>query len=161
MPAEVKPYTKTTRRQVPLNGRALAALDQVMRRIDTPLVFPARRGGHFELHDWRKQHWLPALDSAGIPRRRVDDLRHTAAPLALAAGLQPFQLSRFLGTSVRMLDQVYGHLQANAAASAAAIMNGHIAATTKTIVSQLWRDAPPTPTQRHAASSKSLTQPRR
>jgi integrase len=73
-----------------------------VRRIDTPLVFPAPRGGYLEQHNWRARDWKDALDAAGIAARRPYDLRHTYAMLALDAGVQPFQLSRYMGTSVRM-----------------------------------------------------------
>lgn len=126
-PGGVKRYTKTTRRHVPLNTRAMDALDAVARRIDTPLVFPAPRGGYFDLHNWRAREWIPALEAAGIPRRRVYDLRHTYATLALAAGIQTFELSRYMGTSLRMIDDTYGHLSGTAAAAAAALMDAHIA----------------------------------
>jgi hypothetical protein len=40
----------------------------------------------------------------------VYDARHTFASWAIAGGVQLFHLSRTLGTSVQMIDQVYGHL---------------------------------------------------
>ena len=79
------PYGKTaaSRRRVPLSGRALAALDAQTRRIDTRLVFPADRGGYLNLHNWRARDWHPALEAAGLRRRRPYDLRHTYATHAL------------------------------------------------------------------------------
>src|SRR5206468_2744723 len=62
VPGAVK-TVKTTMRDVPLNRRALDALDAIPPRLDTPLVFPAPRGGCFELHNWRARDWLPALDA--------------------------------------------------------------------------------------------------
>jgi integrase len=53
---------------------------------------------------------MPALDAAGLPRRRIYDLRHTAISHWLAAGLGSFEVARFMGTSVRMVDLTYGHL---------------------------------------------------
>jgi integrase len=42
---------------------------------------------------------------------RFHDLRHTAASLWLAAGFQPFQVSRWLGhASLELVGRVYGHL---------------------------------------------------
>jgi integrase len=43
-------------------------------------------------------------------RRRIYDLRHTAISHWLAAGLGSFEVARFMGTSVRMVDLTYGHL---------------------------------------------------
>lgn len=81
------------------------------RRLDVRLVFPAPRGGHLDLRNWRRRDWRTALEAAGLPLgRRPYDLGHTAATLALDAGLSIFELSRYLGTSVEMIDRTYGHL---------------------------------------------------
>jgi hypothetical protein len=39
-----------------------------------------------------------------------DDLRHTFATFALRAGISTFDLSRYMGTSLAMIDRHYGHL---------------------------------------------------
>ena len=49
--------------------------------------------------------------AAGItPIRRVYDLRHTFATFALRAGVSTFDLSRYMGASLTMIDRHYGHL---------------------------------------------------
>jgi hypothetical protein len=42
--------------------------------------------------------------------RRVYDLRHTFATFALRAGISTFDLSRYMGASLTMIDRHYGHL---------------------------------------------------
>jgi hypothetical protein len=41
-------------------------------------------------------------------------LRHTFASNALAAGVGTFELARYMGTSVEMIERTYGHLVAGA-----------------------------------------------
>jgi hypothetical protein len=45
-----------------------------------------------------------------VPLRRVYDLRHTFATFALRAGISTFDLSRYMGASLTMIDRHYGHL---------------------------------------------------
>jgi integrase len=45
--------TAASRRRVPLTAAALDALDDLPARIDSPLVFPAVRGGYMNLRNWR------------------------------------------------------------------------------------------------------------
>jgi integrase len=106
------PKTKASLRAVPLQAVALAALDELRRPdLDCPLLFPSVRGGHIDLHNFRNRNWKPAHGAAGItPLRRVYDLRHTFATFALRAGISTFDLSRYMGTSLSMIDRHYGHL---------------------------------------------------
>jgi integrase len=95
---------------VPLQGRAIDALDQLAES-DSPLVFPGERGGYLDMHNFRPHQWRPAQKAAGISRlRRVYDLRHTFATFALRAGISTFDLSRYMGASLTMIDRHYGHL---------------------------------------------------
>jgi hypothetical protein len=53
----------------------------------------------------------PHNSPAGIePLRRIYDLRHTFATFALRAGISTFDLSRYMGASLTMIDRHYGHL---------------------------------------------------
>ena len=47
---------------------------------------------------------------AGTTCRRIYDLRHTFATFALRAGISTFDLSRYMGASLTMIDRHYGHL---------------------------------------------------
>src|SRR5213083_2372436 len=61
-------------------------------------------------HLGHDQH-LRVQRAAGIePLRRIYDLRHTFATFALRAGISTFDLSRYMGASLTMIDRHYGHL---------------------------------------------------
>lgn len=105
------PKTKGSRRRVPLPARALQALEALPRRLDSRLVFPGPRGDYIDLRNWRKREWKPALEAAGLSReRRPYDLRHSYAAWSLASGIPAHDLSRYMGSSLRMIDSTYGHL---------------------------------------------------
>jgi integrase len=103
-------HTKTQRsvRPVPLQSVALDALDRLPRS-EGPLLFPSPSGSYIDLHNFRARQWRAAQLGAGIePLRRPYDLRHTYATFALRAGVSIFELSRFMGASLAMIDRYYG-----------------------------------------------------
>ena len=103
--------TEASTRAVPLQARALDALDRIKDGNGSPLLFPGERGSYLDIHHFRPFQWRPAQKAAGIaPLRRVYDLRHTFATFALRAGLSTFDLSRYMGASLTMIDRHYGHL---------------------------------------------------
>lgn len=105
--------TKTlrSRREVPLTVAAIASLDLLPARIDSPYVFASVRGGPFDVENFRKREWAPTIDAAGIAKpARLYDLRSTFASNALALGLTVYELARVMGTSVRMIELHYGAL---------------------------------------------------
>ena len=128
---QVKPLkTKGSRRRVPLPARAAEVREHVPRWLDTRLVFPRSRGAQIDLRNWRKREWKPALEAAGLPReRRPYDLRHSFASWALAAGVPAYDVARYMGTSVRMLDLTYGHLVKGSEAVAVSRLDAYTAAT--------------------------------
>jgi integrase len=124
------PKTKASVRAVPLQAIALGALDE-LRRPDPagPLLFPSAKGGYFDLHNFRNRNWRRAQKAAGItPLRRVYDLRHTFATFALRAGISTFDLSRYMGTSLAMIDRHYGHLARDGREHAIRLLDSYKAA---------------------------------
>ena len=109
---KVKEYGKQDRslRRVPLRRRAVEALEGHTWRLDTPLVSPGERGGHLNLHDWRRDEWYPGLEAAGVPKLTPYSMRHTFASFSIAAGVSLFYLARLMGSSVEQIDKTYGHL---------------------------------------------------
>jgi hypothetical protein len=78
---------------------------------DSPLLFPGDRGGYLDINYFRPFQWRPAQLAAGITLlRRIYDLRHTFATFALRAGISTFDLSRYMGATLTMIDRHYGHL---------------------------------------------------
>jgi integrase len=60
----------------------------------------------------RMGHLVPAAKRLGVaPHMRFHDLRHTFASLMLAAGFQPWKVSRWMGhANVSTTDTIYAHL---------------------------------------------------
>jgi len=102
--------TRLSTRAVPLQAVALAALDRLPPS-ESSLLFPNARGGYIDFRSFGRRHWKTAQVAAGIePLRHLYDLRHTYATFALRAGVSVFAVSRFMGSSIAMIDRHYGHL---------------------------------------------------
>lgn len=80
------------------------------------LLFPAPEGGYLSAQNWRRAvHWT----ATGLGRR-PHDLRHTAASLWIAAGVDIKTVSSWLGHSTAKLTlDTYGHLMGTDADRAA------------------------------------------
>src|SRR6266540_3669195 len=103
---------------------ALEALDQLPKPKDSPLLFPNAHGGYLDFRNFNRRHWKPVQKAAGIdPLRDLYDLRHTYATFALRAGVPVFALSRFMGTSIAMIDLHYGHLAADSHEHAVSLLD--------------------------------------
>ena len=118
----VTPKTAKSRRMILFSQRAIDALRahrdrQTFHRKqvgagwrDLDLVFPGPFGGPTD-PSWSRQVFYAALETAGIPRVRFHDLRHTAATLALMQGVHPKVVSDMLGHStVGLTLDTYSHL---------------------------------------------------
>jgi len=103
--------TEASMRAVLLQAIGLAAFAQLPKGSPQQPLFPADHGGYLDLHNFRTREWKPAQLEAGInPLRRVYDLRHTFATFSLRAGISTFDLSRYMGASLTMIDRHNGHL---------------------------------------------------
>jgi hypothetical protein len=93
-----------------LQAKALEALDQLPLS-ENEILFTNARGGRIDVRSFGRRHWKPAQKAAAIePLRDLYDLRHTYATFALRAGVSVFAVSRFMGSSIAMIDHHYGHL---------------------------------------------------
>jgi integrase len=108
-----------SRRVIKLQVWVIALLEKHRQSVDMrtdgepahALVFVAKRGGPIHESKFVNRYFKPLLKSAGLPDIRLYDLRHTAATLALTAGVSPKVISEQLGhASVAFTLDVYSHV---------------------------------------------------
>jgi integrase len=115
--------TRLSTRAVPLQAKAIEALDRLPISVN-PILFANARGGRIDFRVFGRRHWPPAQIAAGIaPIRGLYDLRHTYATFALRAGVPVFAVSRFIGSSIAMIDRHYGHLACDSREHAVALLD--------------------------------------
>jgi integrase len=148
--------TRLSNRAVPLQARALEVLDQLAPSAN-PILFPNSRRGRIDYRKFGRRHWKQAQKAAGIePLRDLYDLRHTYVTFALRAGVAVFAVSRFIGSSIAMIDQHYGHLANDSRQHAVSLLD---ALALERAVDAAWRSTrvPATLTPKRVSSP----QPRR
>ena len=104
-----------SRRVVKLQAWVVALLrEQIFKdqgKCGDTLVFRAKRGGPIRESRFVQRDFKPLLKSAELPGIRLYDLRHTAATIALAAGVSPKVISEQLGhASFAFTLDVYSHV---------------------------------------------------
>ena len=87
---------------------------QVSKDADTcgdNFIFRAKRGGPIRESHLVRRYFKPLLKAVELPDIRLYDLRHTAATIALAAGVSPKIVGEQLGhASVAFTLDVYSHV---------------------------------------------------
>jgi integrase len=74
-------------------------------------VFTAAEGGPIHHHNFRRRHFVPAVEATGLSGVRFHDLRHTCASLLVAAGRSLQEVKEHLGhSSIRVTSDRYAHL---------------------------------------------------
>ena len=115
--------TRLSTRAVPLQAKAVEALDRLPASVN-PILFPNARGGRIDFRVFGHCHWRPAQIAAGVePIRGLYDMRHTYATFALRAGVPVFAVSRVIGSSIAMIDRHYGHLARDSREHAVALLD--------------------------------------
>ena len=124
-----EPKSESGRRTVPLpDGALLAFQDRLQKAAEEgrgperfPIVFPNRKGGYRRSSNFDRSVWHPLREKAGLPESFVfHDLRHCAASLLLAAGVDLKTIQMQLGHSdYAITANTYSHLLPNSHAAAA------------------------------------------
>jgi integrase len=116
-----EPKTKGSRRSVPVGPQTLALLNDhrasALRHgrdvTPTGLVFPNATGGYFDIPGLHSNHYRPFLRRTGLPIVSLYALRHTAATLLMAAGVNPKVVAERLGhAGVGLTLATYSHVSA-------------------------------------------------
>ena len=101
------PDSKTGPKTIYLNSQAIAVLDELERRGDDQLVFPAM---HREVPINLGQHWARIRRKAALPDVRLHDLRHSFASVAIARGIPLATIGKLLGHALPETTARYAHL---------------------------------------------------
>jgi integrase len=125
-----------SRRPIKLQSWIVSLLHDLCTKVSAQDSYPEARDLIFRTPsgqpisaDYLAKHFRSMLDLAGVPRIRLYDLRHSAATIALAAGVSPKVVSEQLGhaSTAFTLDtyaHVLPHMQDEAAARVEAVLFG-------------------------------------
>jgi integrase len=112
-----EPKTSRGRRQVDIPAFAIAAVLRHRANLGgaiphpATLVFPAPEGGFMRRSNLKRRSYHPLLDRAKLKRVSFHALRHSAATLQLAAGVNPRVVQERLGHStVQLTLDTYSHV---------------------------------------------------
>lgn len=118
-----EPKTPQSRRSIPLSQSSLTALkahrrEQLKARMkindayeDNDFVFPSELGTPTLYGNLDRRHFKKIIASAGLPKIRLYDLRHTMATLLLSKGVNPKIVSERLGhSSIALTLDTYSHV---------------------------------------------------
>lgn len=135
-PVFAEPKTAQSRRRVALASTVVAALRQHRVRqleerlrvgeawIDRDLVFCDETGEVLDGISVLRYEFYPLLKKAGLPRMRFHDLRHTAATLLLARGVDVKVVSEMLGhATIAVTLAIYYHVRPHKQREAADVMD--------------------------------------
>jgi integrase len=87
-------------------------------------VFASAAGTPIGICNFHKNSWRPLLKRAGLPHTQVHNLRHTAATLMLARGVQVKVVSEMLGhADVSTTLSIYAHVLPDMQGGAASAVN--------------------------------------
>ena len=111
-----EPKTNTSRRRVDLPNFVSVGLRDHRKRMIAegnpgPWLFCDTAGGPLRKSNLTRRDFHPLVASAGLPRIRFHDLRHTAATLSLLAGIHPKVVQEMLGhASITITLDLYSHV---------------------------------------------------
>lgn len=92
--------------------RVAIAVAAPFRQADAPEapLFPSPQGSYTDYENWTKRYFKPVVRAAGFPKMVPYDCRHTFATICLEGGEHPAPLAAYLGHTVDVLLERYGHV---------------------------------------------------
>ncbi len=122
------PKSDSGRRTIGLPGSVVVTLKDYLSDAPTSeYVFTSRSGAMLRESNFRRRHWNPAVEAAGLQPLTFHDLRHSHVALLIRYGWQEYTIVRRLGwKDGTMLYRVYGHLFPNHDAGIVADLDRHL-----------------------------------